>query len=44
MPRYSYLKLSTGSSWAALDGGPVPIPPSDAVGNLRVIEELFRAG
>jgi predicted dehydrogenase len=29
---------------AALDGGPVPIPPSDAVGNLRVIEELFRAG
>ena len=29
---------------AALDGGPVPIPPSDAVGNLRVIEELFRVG
>jgi len=29
---------------AALDGGPVPIPPSDAVDNLRVIEELFRAG
>jgi predicted dehydrogenase len=29
---------------AALDGGPVPIPPSDAVHNLRVIEELFRAG
>ena len=29
---------------AALDGGPVPIPPSDAVGNLRVIEELFRTG
>jgi predicted dehydrogenase len=29
---------------AVLDGGPVPIPPSDAVGNLRVIEELFRVG
>ncbi|HJY33132.1 MAG TPA: Gfo/Idh/MocA family oxidoreductase [Actinomycetota bacterium] len=29
---------------AALDGGSVPIPPSDAVDNLRVIEELFRAG
>jgi predicted dehydrogenase len=29
---------------AALDGAPVPIPPSDAVHNLRVIEELFRAG
>lgn len=29
---------------AALEGGPVPIPPSDAVANLRVIEELFRAG
>jgi predicted dehydrogenase len=29
---------------AALEGGPVPIPPSDAVDNLRVIEELFRAG
>ena len=29
---------------AALDGGSVPIPPTNAVGNLRVIEELFRAG
>ena len=29
---------------AVLDGGQVPIPPSDAVGNLRVIEELFRTG
>ncbi len=29
---------------AVLDGAPVPIPPSDAVGNLRVIEELFRIG
>ena len=29
---------------AVVDGGQVPIPPSDAVGNLRVIEELFRSG
>jgi len=29
---------------AVLDGGQVPIPPSDAVGSLRVIEELFRSG
>ena len=29
---------------AVLDGMPVPIPPSDAVGNVRVIEELFRVG
>ncbi|HET8525820.1 MAG TPA: Gfo/Idh/MocA family oxidoreductase [Actinomycetota bacterium] len=29
---------------AALDGVPVPIPAYDAVGNLRVIEELFRVG
>ena len=29
---------------AVLDGRPVPTPPADAVGNLRVIEELFRVG
>ncbi len=29
---------------AVLDGTPVPIPPEDAVANLRVIEELFRVG
>jgi predicted dehydrogenase len=29
---------------AVLDRTPVPIPPSDAVANLRVIEELFRIG
>ena len=29
---------------AVLEDGQVPIPPSDAVGNLRVIEELFRSG
>jgi predicted dehydrogenase len=29
---------------AVLDGTPVPIPPGDAVRNLRVIDELFRVG
>jgi predicted dehydrogenase len=29
---------------AVLDGTPVPIPPEDAVANLRVIEALFRVG
>jgi predicted dehydrogenase len=29
---------------AVLDGVPVPIPPEDAIGNLRVIEAVFRAG
>ena len=29
---------------SVLDGMPAPIPPSDAVANLRVIEELFRVG
>ena len=27
---------------AILDGGPTPVPPQDAVANLRVIEHLFR--
>ncbi len=29
---------------AVLRGGPVPIPPRDAVANVRVIERLFQAG
>jgi predicted dehydrogenase len=29
---------------AVLDGGPTPVPPQDAVANLRVIERLFRSG
>lgn len=28
---------------AVLDGRPLPIPPEDAIGNLRVIEAIFRA-
>jgi len=27
-----------------LDGTPVPVPVTDAVANLRVIEQLFAAG
>jgi predicted dehydrogenase len=29
---------------AVLDDGPVPIPPDDAVANMRAIDEIFRAG
>ncbi len=29
---------------AILDGGPTPVDPSDAVANLRVIEQIFEAG
>jgi predicted dehydrogenase len=29
---------------AVLDGRPLPIPPEDAIGNLRVIDAIFRAG
>ncbi|MGZ6213682.1 MAG: Gfo/Idh/MocA family protein [Candidatus Limnocylindria bacterium] len=32
-----------GFTSAVLDGAPVPVPPSDAVANLRVIERLFDA-
>ena len=31
-------------STAILDGRPAPVPPEDAVANLRVIERLFAAG
>jgi predicted dehydrogenase len=29
---------------SVLDGRPLPIPPEDAIGNLRVIDAIFRAG
>ena len=29
---------------AVLDGEPLPVPPEDAVANLRVIERIFAAG
>ena len=28
---------------AVLDGRPVPVPPADAIANLRVVEAVFRA-
>jgi predicted dehydrogenase len=28
---------------AILDGHPVPVPPADAVANLRVIQRIFEA-
>jgi predicted dehydrogenase len=39
-----YAIQAEGFAAAILDGTPVPIPPADAVANLRVIEELFRVG
>jgi predicted dehydrogenase len=36
-----YAAEFTAFAAAALGGGPVPVPPSDAVANLRVIERLF---
>ena len=43
-PANEYTIQAEGFAAAVLDGGEVPIPPSDAVGNLRVIEELLRSG
>jgi predicted dehydrogenase len=41
-PSDPYTVQAEGFAAAVLDGAPVPIPPADAVGNLRVIEELLR--
>lgn len=38
-----YAVEATHFAAAVLDGGPVPVSPSDAVANLRVIERLFEA-
>ena len=43
-PANQYTIQAERFAGAVLDGTPVPIPPADAVANLRVIEELFRAG
>ena len=43
-PANQYAIQSERFAAAILDGTPVPIPPADAVANLRVIEELFRVG
>ncbi len=29
---------------AVLDGGPVPVPPKDAVANMRVLEQILVSG
>jgi predicted dehydrogenase len=39
-----YSVEATAFAAAILDGGPTPVPPQDAVANLRVIERLFRSG
>jgi predicted dehydrogenase len=38
-----YSVEAAGFAAAVLDGTPVPVPPADAVANLRVIERLFAA-
>jgi len=38
-----YSVEAAGFAAAVLDGTPLPVPPSDAVANLRVIERLFAA-
>ncbi len=39
-----YAVEATAFAAAVLDGGPTPVPPQDAVANLRVIERLFGSG
>jgi predicted dehydrogenase len=39
-----YAVEATRFAAAVLDGTPTPVPPDDAVANLRVIERLFAAG
>jgi predicted dehydrogenase len=43
-PANQYSIMAERFAASVLDGVPVPTPPSDAVANLRVIEEIFRAG
>jgi predicted dehydrogenase len=52
-PAEEVLEFATADPYAAeadafaaaiLDGTPVPVPPEDAVANLRVIERVFSAG
>ncbi len=42
-PANQYTVQAEGFAHAVLDGAPVPIPPSDAVGNAMVIERLVVA-
>ena len=43
-PADQYGIQADGFAAAVFDGAPVPTPPSDAVGNMRVIEAIFAAG
>jgi predicted dehydrogenase len=43
-PMDPYAAEAAAFAAAALDGTPVPVPVTDAVANLRVIEQLFAAG
>jgi predicted dehydrogenase len=40
-PADPYTAEATAFAAAVLEGRPVPVPPADAVGNLRVIEAIF---
>jgi predicted dehydrogenase len=39
-----YAVEAEGFAAAVLDGAPVPVPPADAIANLRVIERILEAG
>jgi predicted dehydrogenase len=43
-PLDPYAAEAAAFAAAVLDGAPVPVPPADAVANLRVIERVFAAG
>ena len=42
-PADAYAVQASRFAAAVLDGGPIPVPPSDAVANIRVIERVFEA-
>jgi predicted dehydrogenase len=42
-PADPYAVEAEAFATAVLDGGPTPVPPEDAVANLRVLEWIFRA-
>ena len=42
-PADPYAVQASQFAAAVLDGQPIPVPPSDAVANLRVIERIFEA-
>ncbi len=42
-PADPYTAQASAFAAAVLDGTPIPVPPSDAVANLRVLERIFEA-